>query len=69
MEVLALRSDGGDYARTCGEWHERLSRNFDKAIAIVGANTAHHFKKFLAASRLGLEARVFTLLRMTLRAY
>jgi cyclopropane-fatty-acyl-phospholipid synthase len=69
MEILALRSDGGDYARTCNEWHERLSSNFDKAVAIVGANTARHYQKFLAASRLGFEARVFTLLRMTLRPY
>lgn len=69
MEIVALRSDGGDYARTCGEWHERLSGNLDKAAAIVGANTARHYQKFLAASRLGFEARVFTLLRMTLRPY
>lgn len=67
FEILELRNDRSDYARTCQSWLTRLSGRRHEAIALVGERTVRHYEAFLAASARGFEAGVFSLLRIRLR--
>lgn len=67
FELVRLRSDRGDYSRTCRSWLERLQSNRERAVGLVGEQTVRHYEAFLAASSRGFDAGVFTLLRMQLR--
>jgi cyclopropane-fatty-acyl-phospholipid synthase len=66
FEVVCLRNDRDDYARTCRAWLARLEAVRDEAIAVIGEPEVRHFEAFLAAAARGFDARVFALYRMTL---
>jgi len=67
FELVRLRNDRIDYARTCRAWLERLRSNREAAIALAGERTVEHYEAFLAASERGFNAGVFMLLRLQLR--
>ena len=66
LEVVSLRNDRMDYARTCAAWRQRLKANSEAAIAATDLPTFKRYNRFLAAAAKGFEYRVFMLLRMTL---
>lgn len=69
FEVVALRSDRADYARTVREWYLRLGERRDAAIDLAGRATVERYDRFLRASERGFEAGVFNLVRVHLAPY
>lgn len=67
FELVRLRNDREDYARTCRSWLERLRSSREHAIRVVGTETVEHYESFLGASARGFDAGVFLLLRLQLR--
>lgn len=67
FEIVSLRNDRADYARTCGEWLRRMRARRDEAASIVGEATTRHYERFLDASTRGFDSHVFCLFRMALR--
>lgn len=66
-EIVQMREDAPDYARTCRAWLARLSENERSAVHCVGEERVRHYAAFLAAASKGFDAGVFALLRMQLR--
>lgn len=69
FEVVSLRSDRADYARTVREWYLRLGERRDTAIELAGRATVERYDRFLRASERGFEAGVFNLARLHLAPY
>jgi cyclopropane-fatty-acyl-phospholipid synthase len=67
FEVLLLRSDAADFARTCRLWQLRLRARHDVALATVGAPTVRRFRRYLAASEIQFRDGTLTNLRLVLR--
>lgn len=65
FEVVALRNDRTDYARTCREWLSRLKANKSKAIQLVGAEAVKRYEKYLQFSIIGFHIGTMGLLRIT----
>lgn len=65
LELVTLRNDRMDYARTCATWRQRLKANSEVAIAATDEQTFRRYNHFLAAADRGFQFRVFMLLRMT----
>ena len=68
LEVVAVRTDRMDYARTCAEWRQRLRDNKEAAIAASDGETYGRYARFLSSAVKGFEANIFNLLRITLRS-
>lgn len=66
FRVLALRSDGEQYAQTLKLWQGRLQAGADQAAALVGRETYRHYLRYLRLSRAMFERRVCTLYRLVL---
>ena len=69
LELVSVRNDRNDYARTCGAWLIELRRQRDQAVSLVGQDTVLRFERFLEAAVKGFELEVFHLLRITLRRF
>jgi len=67
MEVVHLRNDRLDYARTCEIWAKRLKANREQAVALVGADTVKRYERYLQLSSLGFFMGKICLLRLTLQ--
>jgi cyclopropane-fatty-acyl-phospholipid synthase len=67
FEIVRLRNDRMDYARTCREWAQRLATQHAAASAMVGADRVRHYERFLKMSAAGFESGGLVLLRITLR--
>jgi cyclopropane-fatty-acyl-phospholipid synthase len=67
LEIVRLRNDRMDYARTCRAWHERLTAQQEAASAMVGAERVAHYRRFLKMSAAGFASGGLVLLRITLR--
>ena len=67
FEVELLRSDPGDFARTCRAWLTGLRDHEREAAAIAGELAARQFRRYLAASEIQFRARVVTNYRVVLR--
>ena len=67
FEVVRVRNDRRDYARTCRSWLSRLRARKGEAEKLVGSKTVRHYQAFLEASARGFDAGVFLLLRIQLR--
>lgn len=65
FEVVALRNDRKDYARTCKEWKKRLMNNEEKAIGLVGADKYKMYLDYLDLSYLAFEVGFLDLYRIT----
>src|SRR5215472_15315271 len=66
FEVELLRSDPGDFARTCRIWLTALREREREAAALVGAEVVRRFCRYLAASEIQFRTRVITNYRMVL---
>src|SRR5262249_39502505 len=67
FEVELLRSDPGDFARTCRAWLTGLRDHEREAAAIARDRVARQFRRHSAASALQFRARVVTNSRLVLR--
>lgn len=67
MEVVHLRNDRLDYARTCEIWAKRLKANREQAVALVGTDTVKRYERYLQLSSLGFFMGKICLLRLTLQ--
>ena len=50
FELVSVRNDAGDYARTCGAWLGRLRASRKDAMDLVGAQTVDDYERYLNAS-------------------
>ena len=66
FELEMLRSDADDFARTCRAWQVGLRAHQDEADALVGAEVAGRFRRYLAASELQFRTRSITNYRLVL---
>ena len=67
FELVRLRNDRRDYARTSREWLKRLSARRELAAELVGEETVHDYRKYLAAGGWAHTKGVFYLYRLTLQ--
>lgn len=69
MEVVRVRNDRLDYARTCELWARRLKANREQAVALVGVDTVKRYERYLQMSSLGFFMEKICLLRLTLQRH
>ena len=69
MEVVSIRNDRDDYARTCMAWGLGLRNRREEAVSLVGEDTVLRFERFLEAAVKGFQLEVFQLLRLTFRRF
>ena len=67
FEIVALRNDRADYKRTNHEFRDRLRKNWDAAVRLVGEETARTFDKYFRVSAAGFSRGTTNLYRITLR--
>ncbi|HXZ77067.1 MAG TPA: class I SAM-dependent methyltransferase, partial [Streptosporangiaceae bacterium] len=66
FEVEVLRSDPGDFARTCRAWLTALREHEDEATALVGEQVVRQFRRYLASSEIQFRTRIVTNYRLVL---
>jgi cyclopropane-fatty-acyl-phospholipid synthase len=66
FEVELLRSDPGDFARTCRAWLTALREHEREAAAIVGERAVSQFRRYLASSEIQFRTRIVTNYRLVL---
>jgi cyclopropane-fatty-acyl-phospholipid synthase len=66
FEVEVLRSDPGDFARTCRAWLTALREHEHEAAAAVGEQVVRQFRRYLAASEIQFRTRTVTNYRLIL---
>jgi len=66
FELEVLRSDPGDFARTCRAWLTALREHEHEAAAIVGEPAVRQFRRYLAASEIQFRTRIVTNYRLVL---
>jgi cyclopropane-fatty-acyl-phospholipid synthase len=64
--VRVLRSDAGDFARTCRGWLRGLTDHSAACRDLVGEDTYRRFKTYLAASEVQFRMRTITNYRVVL---
>jgi cyclopropane-fatty-acyl-phospholipid synthase len=67
FEVELLRSDPGDFARTCRVWLTSLREREREATAAVGEDVVRQFRRYLASSEIQFRTRIVTNYRLVLR--
>ncbi|HEX8109877.1 MAG TPA: class I SAM-dependent methyltransferase [Kofleriaceae bacterium] len=68
FEIVSLRNDREDYARTCREWLARLQARREAAVAVVGEEVVARYERYLKYSFIGFETGNLALFRITLRS-
>jgi cyclopropane-fatty-acyl-phospholipid synthase len=68
FEMVALRNDRLDYARTLVEWSRRLRANRERAVELVGEDVVARHEQFFPGSARHFALRQANLLRMTFAA-
>jgi cyclopropane-fatty-acyl-phospholipid synthase len=66
FEVEVLRSDPGDFARTCRVWLTALREHEREATAAVGEQIVQQFRRYLASSEIQFRTRIITNYRLVL---
>ena len=64
FDVVSVRNDADDYARTCQAWLDELVANREPATELVGAQQVADYERYLAASVDGFTRRHLGLLRI-----
>ncbi len=67
FEIVALRNDRFDYARSYDCWHKNLRNRRNEAVALVGENEVRRFEKFYKLGSFGFRMGKIHLLRFCLR--
>ena len=66
FEVEVLRSDPGDFARTCRVWLTALREHEREATTAVGEQVVRQFRRYLASSEIQFRTRLITNYRLIL---
>ena len=69
FEVVSLTNGRLDYAWTCERWAERLRARRQEAVALVGAEVAARYERYLRLSAVGFRMGKICLYRIVLRPY
>lgn len=69
LEVVSIRNDRNDYAKTCHAWLTTLRARRIDAVKLVGEGTVRRYESFLEAAVKGFQLEIFHLLRMTLTRF
>lgn len=67
LEIVRVRNDRLDYARTCDLWARRLKANRERAVELVGQATVKKYERYLQLSSLGFFMEKICLLRLTMQ--
>lgn len=67
FEIVALRNDRLDYARTLRIWMERLKRHRADAVKMVGETAVVRYERYLQYSFIGFRTANLDLYRITLK--
>ncbi|KVE29295.1 hypothetical protein WS67_05420 [Burkholderia singularis] len=67
FEIVTVRNDRLDYARSYDAWAANLRRDRDKAVAMVGEEQVRTFERFFKLGSVGFRMGKLNLLRFTLR--
>jgi len=67
FEVVSLRNDRKDYARTLLEWRRRLRKRRSEAVALVGEAVFERYDNYLHLLAIGFHVGSMGLLRLELR--
>jgi cyclopropane-fatty-acyl-phospholipid synthase len=70
LEIVSLRNDRLDYARTCSVWAERLVHQTEKAVEITGDPAlVKSYVRYLKMSAAGFKTGALALYRLALTPY
>jgi cyclopropane-fatty-acyl-phospholipid synthase len=64
FELVVLRNDRSQYARTCDLWYQNLRRNRTEAVAVVGEDKVRQYEAYLRLSAFGFNTGRVGLLRL-----
>jgi cyclopropane-fatty-acyl-phospholipid synthase len=67
FEIVSVRNDRADYKRTNDEFRDRLRKNRDAAVSLVGEETVRIFDKYFRISAAGFSRGTTNLYRITFR--
>ena len=67
FEVVAVRNDRFDYARSYDEWLKNLRHDRGRAVDLVGEDEVRRFEKFFKLGSVGFRLGKIWLLRFSLR--
>jgi len=67
FEVVALRNDRADYAKTLQCWYSSLRKNRDAAVAVVGEAIYKKYEKYLGVFVVGFHTGTVNLTRIKAR--
>jgi len=67
FEIVSVRNDRADYEPTNHEFRDRLRKNWDAAISLVGEETVRRFDKYFRVSAAGFSRGTTNLFRITFR--
>jgi len=67
FEIVAVRNDRLDYARSYDGWAANLQRERPRAVAMVGEEQVRRFERFFKLGSVGFRMGKLHLLRFTLR--
>jgi cyclopropane-fatty-acyl-phospholipid synthase len=67
FEIVELRNDRHHYANTLRQWSQRLRKNRDAAVALVGERTYRDYEKYLALMVVAFHTGSMNLSRLALR--
>ena len=67
FEIVSVRNDRADYKRTNHEFRDRLRKNWDAAVSLVGEETVRRFDNYFRISAAGFNRRTTNLYRITFR--
>jgi len=64
FDVVSIRNDPDDYARTCRQWRDGLLARRDRAVALVGERAVADYDRYLAAAADAFDKRHLGLMRI-----
>jgi len=68
FELVRLRNDRLDYARTCKAWLDNIARNREAIVAKAGEEATARYERYLQYSFIGFHTAKLDLHRLTLRS-
>ena len=67
FEIVSLRNDRDDYARTCRAWLDNIRKDREALVRLVGEARVARYERYLQYSFIGFKTGNLGLFRITLR--
>ncbi|EEP70549.1 cyclopropane-fatty-acyl-phospholipid synthase [Micromonospora sp. ATCC 39149] len=68
FDVVSVRNDPDDYARTCAAWLDRLTGQRDRAVELVGEDRTADYERYLSSTVQHFRRRHLGLARIVFEA-